>query len=271
VVFSANTDLPKGSAVKKILLGSMALFGLTAAPALAADLGTAPAYQAPYVPAAATYSWTGFYVGAHVGGAWTSTNFTQMNTLFPAVVESASFNAAGFMGGGQIGVNWLATPNILLGVEADGSGTGISASTTTSPGANAPAVVGWNEKVKAFGTVRGRVGVVSNSLLAYVTGGFAWGQDTLSRTQVVAGPNSPAAGLVTSSSPTRTGWTAGGGVEWGFARSWTARLEYLYIDLSSVSFGFSALNQAGATNSFTINQDRLRINTVRFAVNYLFN
>jgi opacity protein-like surface antigen len=69
---------------------------------------------------------------------------------------------------------------------------------------------------------------VWNNWLFYGTGGFAWSDDTFTCTQISAGATTPPLGDVRTNAPMRTGWTAGarGGIEWGFARNWTARLEY---------------------------------------------
>ncbi len=94
----------------------------------------------------------------------------------------------------------------------------------------------FNEKVDAFGTVRGRLGYVANNWLFYGTGGFAWSDDTFTRTQITAVAGSPPLGDVRTNSSTHTGWAAGGGIEYGFARNWTARVEYLHLDLSDQTF-----------------------------------
>jgi opacity protein-like surface antigen len=91
--------------------------------------------------------------------------------------------------------------------------------------------------------------------------------DTFTRTQVAAGPNSPATGDVRTNSPTRMGWATGGGIEYGFAKNWAARVEYLHYDLSDQSFSFTASN-----GSFRgIDEGRLSVDSVRVGVSYLFN
>ena len=110
------------------------------------------------------------------------------------------------------------------------------------------AVTGANVNLSWFGTVRGRVGyLVTPTLLLYGTAGFAYGQ-----VNAFGFSNTP------------TGWTAGGGVEWMFAPHWTAKLEYLYVDLSS----------NGATGGLGFNYGYYfhpQFNVVRVGVNYLFN
>jgi outer membrane immunogenic protein len=257
----------------RLLSGAVALATLAVCgSAWAADLPRPmPVKAAPMMEPA--FNWNGFYIGAHIGGAWASRDFNQTDTLFPALVETGTITSSGVIGGGQIGYNWQFSPNWLIGIEADVSGADLNGSTTTAPGGNAPAVVGWNDKIDLFGTVRGRLGWVHDNWLLYGTGGFAWVDDQFTRTQLVAGPNSPAAGLVVSNSQTATGWVAGVGAEWGFWRNWTARLEYLHIDVEGASWSFTTPVGvlAPANNTFTANENHLTIDTVRAGVNYIFN
>jgi outer membrane immunogenic protein len=242
-----------------------------AASAAGADLSTAPTYKAPPAPAP-YYDWNGFYAGVNVGGAWTSDSLHQTGVpTGPRGADvRAATNSSGVVGGGQLGYNWVAAPNWLLGVEADVSGADLRGAGTGIAG-NGLASTSWTEKVDAFGTARGRLGYVANNWLFYGTAGFAWGEDTLTRTQLVAVPASPVAGSVMSNSATRTGWAAGGGVEWGFAPRWAARLEYLHADLSDPTFSFSTVSGNGAAISRSVDEGRLKVDTVRVGVSYFFS
>jgi outer membrane immunogenic protein len=237
-----------------IMSAIAALAGL--APAGAADLG--PAYKGPLI--APSFNWNGFYAGVNLGGAWASDTVVQSNLAAP--FSNTKVTSSGVVGGGQLGFNWVAMPNWLLGIEADVSGADLNGTATYNNRAQ------FNEKVDAFGTVRGRLGYVANSWLFYGTGGFAWSDDAFTRTQVSAtATTTPPLGDVRTNSPTRTGWAAGGGIEYGFARNWTARVEYLHLDLSDQTFSFTAPN-----NVFrSIDEGRLTIDAVRFGVSYLFN
>jgi outer membrane immunogenic protein len=258
----------KEDEMTKLMAATIALAAFTI-PVLAADL---PVRQyAPSVVAPLGYNWNGFYVGAHLGGAWASRDFNQ-TIAGAALVVSGTNKPSGVVGGGQIGANWQFAPNWLVGIEADVSGADLKDTvSTTSPGG---AVVNWHDKIDLFGTVRGRLGYVIDNWLLYGTGGFAWVDDKFTRTQAVAGPLSPAAGLVVSNSNTATGWVAGAGVEWGFARSWTARVEYLHIDVQGQTLGFATpIGPGGGAGigAFAVNENHLTIDTVRAGVNYLFN
>jgi outer membrane immunogenic protein len=257
-----------GSVLTRVWPG-LAFAVTAAASAAGADLSTAPAYKAPPPPAPYYYNWNGFYVGANVGGGWTSDSLHQTGALTGPGL-SATTRSSGVVGGGQLGYNWVAAPNWLLGVEADVSGAALKGAATGLTG-NGLATTSWTEKVDAFGTARGRLGYIANNWLFYSTGGFAWSNDTLTRTQLVTLPVSPVAGLVMSNSATRTGWAAGGGVEWGFAPNWVARLEYLHLDLGDPTFSFTTTSGNGATISRSIDEGRLKVDTLRVGVSYLFN
>jgi outer membrane immunogenic protein len=213
-----------------------------------ADLS--PVYKAPVPAIAPAFNWNGFYVGANLGGAWASDTVTQSSLL--RSFSNTKVTSSGVVGGGQVGYNWVALPNWLLGIEADVSGTSLSGTATYH------GLAQFNEKIDAFGTARGRIGYVANNWLFYGTGGFAWSDDTFTRTQLFEN-NSPPAGDVRTNSPTRTGWAAGGGVEYGFAPNWTARVEYLHVDIGDQSFAFTASN--GVFRG--IDEGRLTIDTVR--------
>jgi outer membrane immunogenic protein len=259
--------------MKKLFLASAAVIALAASSASAADLRAKPVYKAPPPPVVApVYNWSGFYVGAHVGGAWGHTSVSQ----FSDFLEAGSMNVSGAFGGGQIGFNWMAAPNVLLGIESDVSGTRLSGSTITQPPFVAPERLRYEDRIDVFGTVRGRLGYASNNWLIYGTGGFAWADDTITRTQLAGNPQfAPPVGFVASHEATRTGGVAGGGVEWGFAPNWSAKVEYLYFSLGGQSFIIQDPTHApgGGCSGGTIcvTGGRLTANTLRVGVNYRFD
>ncbi len=258
---------------RQVSLVALAL-AFSAGAAIAADLSypsVAPGFVAP--PAA--INWTAIYGGLNIGGGWSSsvvnpnslTPYTDLGApgsmfLLPGSTQTGG-SSGGVVGGAQLGYNYQFARSFVVGVETDFQGTTISpssnnvAATYVSPLGTGnlliplanPANIGVS--LDWFGTVRGRVGyLVTPTLLLYGTGGFAYAG--------VSGNNS---GLST----TATGWTAGGGVEWMFVPHWTAKLEYLYMDL----------NSSGVYGAFTGYEFGSRhhpeINVVRLGVNYLFN
>ncbi|KPG00446.1 hypothetical protein IP86_06780 [Rhodopseudomonas sp. AAP120] len=220
--------------MKKILAG-VALVG-SAVSAQAADL----AVKAPYMkaPVAAIYDWTGFYIGANVG---VGVGRDLAAHAFPAggTFNSTYLQPLGAIGGGQIGYNWQSNTTflgpLLIGVEADIQGSGMSTGNTTLNTATGLGTVNYNQKLDWFTTVRGRIGLVRGPAVGYFTGGFAAGNVKTTITETGVGQFGV--------SETRTGWTIGSGVEAALGGNWTGKIEYLYLDLGKRddAFGTQAL------------------------------
>jgi outer membrane immunogenic protein len=253
--------------MRKVFVACVALSAL-AAPAFAADLATkAPPAPPPYTPPPPPM-WTGWYIGGNIGGSFGTASDSATFAGVPVGVGSPRLD--GVVGGGQIGYNWQANAWVF-GLEADIQGTSEdgsnSASETVTPiGILALAPVtgtlGYSEKLPWFGTVRGRVGVLANpNWLLYATGGLAYGEvDT--NTTLTAG----ALAVSNNFDTTRVGWTAGGGVEAFLTRNWSAKIEYLYVDLGSFSNTFTGLGVFTPVALSTHVTD----NIVRAGLNYHF-
>ncbi len=206
--------------------------GLTVS-AQAADFGyggppRGPAVYQPIPTAAPLYDlncWAGPYLGGNLGYAWGS-------------VENNPTRPSGFVGGVQAGYNWQPGGPLspwVFGLEGDIQATG--ADDTFAP---------WKFSNPWFSTVRGRAGYVFNNFLVYGTGGLAFGE-----------LRAEALGHF-SEGHINAGWTAGVGVEYGFAHNWTAKIEYLYVDLSNSNF-----TSTGVANGS-------RFGTLRAGLNYHF-
>ena len=241
---SPNADLAAVIAVRTVaatcrlvvLAMSAVVFGLSGSTALAGDLpGKAPITSAPRTP-----SWVGFYSGLSVGGHWgrdgISTTGNQQGFVGPGLdtLSSASLSPGGFIGGIQAGYNWQ-VDRIVVGVEADASWvTGSSSRNLVYPGPTpAAGDVQTNSVGNRFlGTVRARLGAAVDRTLIYATGGVAFGSLRFNESMCIQGcPGTAAAFASAQTTITRTGWAAGGGVEHELASNWTAKLEYLYVDL----------------------------------------
>jgi outer membrane immunogenic protein len=261
--------------MKKVLFGGLA-FGALIMPAMAADV--APLYRAPPPLPVIWSSWTGFYVGANLG--WVgSSNSTLTNTgaggLGSALAAgfipgSVGMSHNGVIGGGQIGYNWQFSPFWVAGIEADYDR--ISKYSTTSvfasPGSAAfpPFTTTFTSGLDTLGTVRARLGWLwTPTLLAYATGGFAYGETKVGSSFTCPICVPPGAVALTSTN-TSTGWTAGAGLEWQFAPLWSVKAEYLYVDLGSRSdiIGYGPFN---STLTSTVEE---RDNIVRAGLNYKF-
>ncbi len=247
-----------------------------------------PVYKAPPRAMPAAYNWTGFYLGANAGVIWSNTtadpvSFTTNGVDFlgrQAVGQFPSFNvgSAAFTGGGQFGFNWQFAPAGVAGVETDLSYSGLNKTDTRIFAAthfigDGPIDANTEEasqKLGWLGTVRARLGItaIDNRLLAFATGGFAFGQvnDRVTTIGVPNGAGSIAVSDVTNATP--TGWTVGGGAEYAFLGNWSAKLEYLYYDLGSrtLTLDYAAVpGDAGNTASYRFHD---KGNIVRFGLNY---
>lgn len=217
--------------MKKLLLASVGLLALGVASASAADIqrravmpAKAPEYVVP------VYNWTGPYIGIQGGGGWGHSDFSAP--------FAGSSNLSGGLVGGTLGYNWQVN-NMVLGIETDIAWSNIRGSSACGAGFSCETRNNW------LGTTRARVGFAYDRFMPYVTGGLAYG-----------GVKGSVSG-VGSSSDTKAGWTIGGGIEAAIAGPWTAKLEYLYVDLGNAD------SVLGSTTSF-------RTNIVRAGLNYRF-
>ena len=281
-----------GLSVNKTLLAAVAATAFCGAPAFAADM---PVKAGP----PAIFSWTGFYVGANGGYGWHDPTVTfSPNDIAgnvavclvptpPCPLPAASYSIHGGLGGLQAGYNWQLNQKLLLGFETDFDWSGVRG-TGVSP-AFFPEAVPANflvsEKINSFGTVRGRLGFLpTDRLLAYATGGFAYGRlkenvgltaagginvgaGAFNFTCITAGPNC----FVGSSSRIATGWAAGGGMEYAASGNISLRVEYLFVNLGKGN-AINVVDQQApvvpASITAVFNQTELHL--IRAAVNYLF-
>ena len=192
------------------------------AAAIAISAGAAGAADLPYGTPGPTspYAWSGPYVGGNLGYQWGNTTHNPTSPW-------------GIAGGVHGGHNWQ-TGAFVFGAEADI--TASAARDTFAP---------WKFANPWFGTLRGRVGYGFNNILVYATLGFAFGGGEVTVGSI-------------SESKTHTGWTAGGGMEVGITQRWSARVEYLFIDLADRPYALT-----GTSNG-------LESSLLRFGVSYRF-
>ena len=279
-----------------ILVTSAIALPLTAQ---AADLKMRPIYKAP-----SAWTWSGFYVGLNAGGSVgmnssaQSASFTSTALGQNGLLSSTNrYNPTGAVFGGQVGYNYQVS-SFLIGVEGDWQWTSQkdSASNCTPPagtiaffgaGANGFGYcLASEQKLRNLATARGRAGFLVNNVLWYATGGAAWAtvKDTYqfsgSANPIIfpavlqPGPFLPGGAAF---STRRSGWTLGGGVEARLWGDWSAKLEYLYVDLGSVTEAFPiainpifgpAFNTGGVASTTTTTH--VRDNIVRVGLNYKF-
>jgi|KBSSwiStaDraftv2_1062776.scaffolds.fasta_scaffold71450_3 outer membrane immunogenic protein len=233
--------------MKKLALVTVAVSALLTGTAFAADMAARPYTKA--APLAAVYNWTGFYIGAQVGGAFGDVN--AVSGPFPGAINQAySYDLSGVVGGGHIGYNWQVSPNWVFGFEGDGEATSVRDSGIGTLGFFHETRLNW------LASARARLGYAAGNTLLYVTGGAAFGEVEVTKA------NPPGAVPFAIYTDTLTGWTVGAGVEHMFAPNWTGRLEYRYTDLGETSF------QSVLANS----QDyaSVKFHAVRAGISYKF-
>jgi opacity protein-like surface antigen len=214
-------------------------------PAAGAPLvAKAPTYKAP--PAPTVYDWTGFYIGAYLGAAWGSSNFTFLD-------DGATTNPrfAGFLGGGEIGYNHQ-VGKWVFGVEGDLAWTNAHGARPCPMGffANCEINMNW------LSTATGRIGYAYwDRLLIYVKGGAAIAQVRAEAACTAADWQSmilPAVGCPsTSDSKTKVGWTAGLGSEFGLTRNVSVKSEIMYFDLGSDRYTIASIPTSIQQTGFT--------------------
>src|SRR5262252_8034241 len=209
------------------IIGALGVIIGISGSALAADLPPSPPPRAPavYVPAVLPiYNWAGIYVGVNGGWGWGNAKWTA-DAVGGFLGSTGSVHDNGGVVGGTLGANFQAGA-FVFGVEGDWDYSGINTGTTAS-------ICNFSGQCQTgnnwLATLRGRAGYAADRVLFYLTGGgaFANVQTTFN-------------GVKTTH--TQSGWTAGGGIEWAFADNWTAKVEYLYVNLGngSVNCGTSA-------------------------------
>jgi outer membrane immunogenic protein len=252
--------------MRKTIAAVATAISLASAPAFAADL---PMKAAP-MPAP-VWSWTGFYIGAHVGSGWgeTESSITGITAAVPGVPALTTntnlpFNQnsrSGFLGGGQAGYNWQAGA-FVLGVQGDIAGLDVKG---TDP---CLVVLSCTAKSDWLATVSGRVGaVVLDRGLVYAKGGGAWLHTNNSVTLTVVNP--PIA--ITNGGFDQSGWLLGMGTEWMITPNWTAFVEYDYMrfDDKAVAFNVNPVLVAPATVTIRTNQTNT-LSVAKVGVNYKF-
>jgi outer membrane immunogenic protein len=213
--------------------------------AQAADLPARSNPPAFYkAPPDTAFNWNGFYVGMNAGYAWGHSSWSD-----PAVgADSGKFHTGGGLVGGQLGYNWQ-TGAVVLGIETDADWMSVKGSTAGLGGVCLADGGGMCQTQQSWvGTTRGRLGYAFDRWLPYVTGGVAYG-------------NIQAVQPTSTTASTNVGWTAGTGLEYGIDRNWSAKVEYLHIDLGTATL----FGSASGTSTLAVPASN---NLVRTGINY---
>src|SRR5947207_779172 len=225
------------AAFSLLLVGSMA--------ARAADVTARPAPYAPPPPVSAPppFSWSGFYIGGNIGGAWA--NRDVRDPFLGVNFNNGNSNGA-FIGGGQLGYNWQ-VGYAVLGIEAefDGVANNNNSGTVFIPSVGNIQVTSNNRWIT---TLAARFGVTNGPWLFYGKVGGGWvGSDDFTVTNVSTGSLI----TVSNNNNSNSGWLVGAGIEWAFASNWSAKVEYNYLGLDDRTFTVPAGSPFLAGDTFT--------------------
>jgi outer membrane immunogenic protein len=266
---------------RKLLLTSVSFAALIAGPAMAADQTPRP-LPPPLLP---VWSWTGVYLGIDGGYSFGREELSLASTFTPTPGTIIPFSSTspfvvapngGFVGG-QIGYN-LQSGSTVFGVEVDGQwadqrDTTCSFDCQTASGLPNGFQRTVRNEVNWFATARGRLGWANDNYLLYLTGGGALAGIGETDTVFFSAPGLTVPPVVATFRTTRLGWTLGGGMEVRLAGNWTAKLEYLHIDLGNMTTDPLLYTLPGdvAPRAFTTVTTSMRDEIVRVGVNYKFD
>ena len=253
--------------MKRILLALSAMAIGTAA-ASAADLPAT--YTAPLLPPPPVFSWTGFYAGANIGGAWTNNRWTD-TVLLTNFNNNNNNNNGRFIGGGQIGGNYQ-IGQFVIGGEWDFDWAGNNNNNNLGVVIPAGTIVVNNSNNSWITTVAARFGWAVDHWLLYGKAGGGWlGNNNLTVTNLTTGVSLTCGTFttLTNCGNNTGGWLVGAGFEYAFTNNWTAKFEYDYLGLGNRTFVIPATAPFFPGDTFTSNNRNVQM--VKVGVNYLFN
>ncbi len=268
------------------------------------NFGGPVAVRPPRATQAPSVTWAGWYFGANAGyldgaarintDAVVIANSTAPETataMANAATSALSTGNGGFIGGAQAGYNFLLSPTLIGGFEADFQGTSLRGSASRTNVALIDPLgpdsfvtnIATSRALDYLGTVRARLGAtVTPSLLIYATGGLAYGgvRSSTSLIQSSAVLGVPTVSTAGSFSDNRAGYAVGAGGEWMFMSKWSVKGEYLYYDLGTANYGTrgygidegpTSLPGVGVSGIATSTRVRFNGNIARIGLNYHLN
>jgi outer membrane immunogenic protein len=240
----------------KKLLGGFALSVFLAAPVMAADLPARMPVKAPPPPIVTLYSWTGCYIGGHVGYAWGRTEIDLPPGVF---LGDLDHDSDGFIAGGQLGCNIWQNDRWVLGIEGQAAWADIDGDLSTF--GQTVGLTGVGTRADIIGSISARLGYAvgaSGQTLLYVKGGAAFINEQFTATLV---------GPVTfeTDKQLRWGWMVGAGFEQALGANWSFKAEYNFSHFGSDSFDICVVGAACA--SFDTER---HVHLVKVGINYRF-
>lgn len=243
--------------MKKLSIALVSLAAASAwAPANAADMdwrAASPPVVAPVLP---LVSWTGCYIGGHVGGGSASKDWQNPSGFPDEPGDHGQADFGGFVGGGQLGCDLHFAPTwLVVGLQATFDAADLSGDVIDIQNG-----FDLRSRVRWFATLTGRVGfTVQPNWLLYADGGAAWVRDHYSTFDVNGVPFDTA-------DVTRTGWTVGAGAEWMFFPNWSLFLQYQFLEFGTKSIPFNLVT-GGFSETWDIKQE---VQVIMAGVNFRF-
>ncbi len=218
--------LAKFVRMSAVTAGALAVATQVNAADIYGGLKDAPVYVAAPV-------WTGFYIGAHLGGAWAGLETKDLDGVWGMPGDTFNNVSPAIIGGGQVGYNYQ-SGSFVFGAEADFGGIGLSHSQRVM---GSFGLVYSTIDSGFYTDVTGRLGYAAGPALFYVKGGWAFydGNISLHDDGVFAGVFAPSAYSYSASASGVGGWTFGGGIEYKFSPSWGLKGEYRYFDFGNIT------------------------------------
>jgi opacity protein-like surface antigen len=207
---------------------------------------------------AAAPAWTGFYIGAHVGGVWTDLRTTDVDGAWGNPGDQFYNTTAGILGGGQVGYNFQ-YGSFVFGTEADFGGLGVSNNQTAFGKGS-----GYFSRLDDgfYTDVTGRLGYAAGPALLYVKGGWAYFDGSVSINDTVKHYAASVSGL--------DGWTFGGGIEYKLSPSWSVKGEYRLFDFGSVTETLYPAGVCGTASGYCRFDHAFTADSVTVGLNYIW-
>jgi outer membrane immunogenic protein len=240
----------------KKILGGLAISALLAAPAMAADMRM-PVKAAP-APIVTVFSWTGCYIGGHVGFAWSKKEVTP---VVPVVGISYDHDLDGFVAGGQVGCNLWQQDRWVFGIEGQASWADIDGDVFTST--TAVTINGFRAEADVIGSIAARLGYAfgaTGQTLVFVKGGAAFIHE-----QFFGNTGAAANWAFSSSKDLRWGWMVGAGVEQALNSNWSLKAEYNFSHFGNDDV--RVCNVAALCFDYDVKQ---HVHLVKVGINYRF-
>jgi outer membrane immunogenic protein len=247
----------------KKLLASASILALSSVAVSAADL---PMKAPPYIAPIPVFSWTGCYVGAHVGGGSMHDSFSALDASFDGE-SSKTGTGTGAVAGGQIGCNYQ-DGNAVFGIEGEGYWSSLKNNSGFVSSFEGLDVFTGQTKNKSDFDIAARFGIAFDRTMVYGKAGWVWGQFDFFGTDQCCSVGSTV--FSSAGSATLNGLLLGVGVEHALTRNWTVKLEYNFLDFGSRGVNFTSLCGGTVCDVFSQTQ-HVQKQIIKVGFNYLFN